>query len=97
MTEVNGNGKTKKYVMETTTKTIGNVTLHRIWNVKKGALGGWIETEKNLSQDGDAWVSGEAQVFGEAQVSGSARLSKAWVYREVAPGVCVLLPPEARP
>ena len=86
MSEVNGKCKNAteslKYAMETTTKTIGSVNLHRIratrsipkWNVKKGDIGGWIETEKNLSQDGDAWVSGDAWVFGNARVSGDAQV-----------------------
>ena len=29
-------------------------------------LGGWIEKESNLSQDGDAWVCGDARVYGNA-------------------------------
>ena len=44
-------------------------------NVNKGDLGGYIEKEKNLNQDGDAWVSGDAWVYGDAQVYGDA-----WVY-----------------
>ena len=45
----------------------------------KGALGGWIETEINLSQDGDAWVSGNARVYGNAWVYGNAQVSgDAW-------------------
>ena len=54
--------------------------------VKKGDIGGWIEHEGNLSQNGDcvvldeAWVSGNAQVFDNAQVSGNARVSgSVWV------------------
>ena len=31
-------------------------------NVKVGDLGGWIEKEANLSQQGNAWVSGNALV-----------------------------------
>ena len=51
-------------------------TLHRIravrdfGDVKAGDLGGWIEKESNLSNDGDAWVSGNAEVSGNARVSG---------------------------
>ena len=41
---------------------------------KKGELGGFIEKEENLSQEGDAWVSGDARVSGDAQVSGNACL-----------------------
>ena len=48
--------------------------------VKTGDIGGFIQVEANLSQDGEAWVSGEAWVFGEAQVFGEAWVSgKAWV------------------
>ena len=67
--------------------------LHRIialkdfGNVKKGDLGGFIEKENNLSQEGNCWVYGEAEVFGNAQVDENARIYEnakvygdAWVY-----------------
>ena len=38
-------------------------------NVKKGELGGWIESENNLSHDGDCWIHGNALVCGNAYVS----------------------------
>ena len=41
-------------------------------NVKAGELGGYVEKEENVSQDGDAWVSGNAGVSGNAWVSGNA-------------------------
>ena len=44
-------------------------------NVKAGDLGGYIEKEKNLSHNGNAWVSDNAWVYGDARVSGNA-----WVY-----------------
>jgi uncharacterized Fe-S cluster protein YjdI len=34
--------------------------------------GGWIESEKNLAQEGDAHVYGNAYVYGNACVSGNA-------------------------
>ena len=37
-------------------------------NVKKGKVGGYIASERNLSHEGDAWVYGNAQVSGNAQV-----------------------------
>ena len=43
-------------------------------NVKKGDEGGYIASEKNLSQEGDAWVSGNARVCGNAQVYGNAHV-----------------------
>lgn len=74
----------KKYELTDETKVEFGVTLHRIralvdierWGIKAGDLGGWIESEANLSQEHDAWVSGEARVFGKARVSGEAQVSK---------------------
>lgn len=49
-------------------------------SVEKGALGGYIEKEENLSVSGNAWVSGNALVSGNARVYGNARVSgNAWV------------------
>lgn len=71
----------KKYILtDETVEHLGH-TLHRIQAVKDfgivsaGTLGGFIESEKNLSHDCDAWVSGDASVFGDAMVSGDARVS----------------------
>ena len=41
-------------------------------NVKAGELGGFVEKEENLSQDGNAWVYGNARVCGDACVCGDA-------------------------
>ena len=41
-------------------------------NVEEGELGGYVEKEENLSNDGNAWVSGDARVYGNAWVSGDA-------------------------
>ena len=44
-------------------------------DVKSGELGGYVEKEENVSQDGDAWVYGNARVYGDALVSSNARVS----------------------
>ena len=55
-------------------------TLHQIrakisfGNIAKGDIGGWIESEKNLSQEGNAWVFDNAEVYGNARVSGNASI-----------------------
>lgn len=82
-----GGSTMKKYEMtDHIQATQGGRTLHRIralidipkYGIKAGDLGGWIETENNLSQEGDcwvgdnAWVSGNAWVANDAQVKGSA-------------------------
>ncbi len=41
-------------------------------NVKAGELGGFVEKEENLSQDGNARVCGNACVCGNARVYGDA-------------------------
>ena len=40
--------------------------------IGKGEVGGYIASEKNLSQYGDAWVYGDARVYGDAWVSDDA-------------------------
>lgn len=44
--------------------------------VKKGERGGWIEEERNLSQDGNAWIYDNARVCGAAQVFDNACVSE---------------------
>ena len=97
----------RKYELTDETKEIDGRILHRIVAtkdfyygdgdrisiVRKGDLGGFIESEENLSHDGGSWVmnnawvfgnarvSGNAQVFGNACVSGNAHVcGNAWVY-----------------
>ena len=43
-------------------------SLRSFSNVKEGELGGYIESEDNLSHDGMCWVYEEAKVFGNAKV-----------------------------
>jgi carbonic anhydrase/acetyltransferase-like protein (isoleucine patch superfamily) len=66
---------------------VAGVTLYRIralkdfGRVKAGDLGGFIESERNLSHDGDCWVGDDARVYQEAVVSGDARVyGRAHVY-----------------
>lgn len=44
-------------------------------DVKVGEIGGFIESEKNLSHEGNCWIYGEARVFGDALVYENARVS----------------------
>ncbi len=49
--------------------------------VTVGTLGGYIETEDNLSHLGCAWVGDNARAFGRATVRGNACVkNRAWVY-----------------
>ena len=40
--------------------------------IEKGEFGGYVASEKNLSQSGNAWVYGNARVYGNAWVYGDA-------------------------
>lgn len=68
----------RKYEFTGETWVCEEIALHRIkavkdfGDVKAGALGGWIEKESNLSQEGDCWVSENAVVSENAQISGNA-------------------------
>ena len=71
----------KKYELTTETLQFAGHILHRIKalkdfrSVKAGELGGWIESEKNLSQNGNAWVYNNAKVFDKARVYDDAAVS----------------------
>ena len=77
----------KKYELMLDTQAQGSCVLHRIralrdfGDVKAGDLGGFVESEANLSHEGDCWISEEARVFENAQVSDNGWISgNAWVY-----------------
>ena len=48
--------------------------LNDFGDVKAGDLGGWIESEENLSQSGNCWVADNAMVYDHAQVRDNAIL-----------------------
>lgn len=73
----------RKYELTDETCRQNGRALHRICalrdiprhGVRKGDLGGWVESERMLSQDGNAWIGGDARVYGDAWIDGDA-----WVY-----------------
>lgn len=71
----------EKYRLTSSTMIYAGHKLHRIraikdfGNVKTGSLGGWIESEANLSHDDDAWVADQAIVYENAIVSDFAVVS----------------------
>ena len=70
----------KKYELTDETIEVYGTALHRIkalkdfGNVKKGEPGGYVESEHNLSQEGDCWVYGNAEVYDNAWVCGNAEV-----------------------
>lgn len=71
--------KTKKYkIRKDLSYTFDGHKLYRVealkdfGDVKKGSIGGFIENEKNLSQEGNCWVYLDAKVYDNAKVFGNA-------------------------
>ena len=70
-----------KYELTDETIEVYGRTLHRIkalknigTDVKKGDLGGFVESERNLSQKGNCWVFNSAMVYDSAMVFGLAEV-----------------------
>lgn len=68
----------KKYKLTNETVIFKGITLYRIEaledfsDVNKGDKGGFVESEKNLSQDGSCWVYDTAKIHGNAVIFGNA-------------------------
>ena len=70
----------KKYKLTDETINIGGRTLYRIEaldefsDLWKGDKGGFVESEKNLSQKGNCWIYDDACVYDGARVDGDASI-----------------------
>jgi len=68
----------KKYEVVKPAVLIEGITLFRIRalrdfsNVKAGTIGGYVASERNLSQDGLCWINEDAMVYDNAVVYGDA-------------------------
>ena len=83
---------TKKYeLVADDCLRVGDRTVYRLralrdfGDVKRGDLGGYVESESALSHSGDSWVQDVAQVYGpNGSVGGNARIKgEAWVLGRV--------------
>lgn len=69
-----------KYELTDETIQINVKTLHRIkalkdfGDVKKGDIGGYVENEWNLSQNGECWIYGKAKAYDNARVNLDAKI-----------------------
>lgn len=68
----------KKYKLTDEIIDFEGCKLHRIEalkdfsNVKKGDRGGFVESEDNLSQDGDCWIHDDARIHSNAKICDNA-------------------------
>lgn len=72
----------KKYELTNEIMCFDGVTLHRIkalknfGDVKAGELGGWVESENNLSQYGNCWIDIEAKAYKNAEIKDDAVITR---------------------
>jgi carbonic anhydrase/acetyltransferase-like protein (isoleucine patch superfamily) len=72
---------TQKYKLTSETIIRWGKTLYRIeallsfGTVSAGHKGGFVESEKNLSQKDKSWIWGDAKIWGDAEISGDAKIS----------------------
>ncbi len=70
----------KKYSLTNDKKNIDRHTVYRIIaekdfnGIKKGTLGGYVESDNNLSHDGKCWIYDNAKVFGDACIHDNAKV-----------------------
>ena len=70
----------KKYELTSISKVVNGCTVYRIkalkdfGDVEKGNIGGYIQSEKNLSQEDDCWIFDNAIVYDNAEVYGDAKI-----------------------
>lgn len=70
-----------KYELTNKTRVVRDVTLRQIRavkpfsNIKKGSLGGFVQSLQNLSQQGNCWISRNAIVMGQARIENFARIT----------------------
>ena len=63
----------KNYKFTGETKVVNGVTLKQI-ECEEYGVGGWIESEQNLAQEGECWVFDDAMVYGNAKVCETAQV-----------------------
>lgn len=85
----------KKFeILENETKEISSRKLYRIRalkdfeshgrKIRKGDLGGWVESEENLSQRGNCWVFDQSEVYGNSRVYEDAIIRNDSIIRDNA-------------
>lgn len=63
-----------KYKFTRDWQVVNGHTVRGIRRISDGLIGGWIESEDNLSQQGDCFVYDEAIVYGGARIEGDAEV-----------------------
>ena len=75
----------KKYEFTGETKQLTDkIVLKRIRRLSDGLIGGWIESEDNLSHKGSCFVYEEARVYNAAKVYGNAKIYRDAIVYEAA-------------
>lgn len=78
-TFINASGKSQTL---TQIRAIHTFTVITGTVVKAGSLGGWIETEDNLSQEGSCWLDESSEAMNQSQIKGNAFLEGSSIFDE---------------
>lgn len=80
----------KKYKLTNETIKLGSRTLYRIealkdfGDIRKGDKGGFVESEDNLSHEGNSWIYNEAKVYDRAKVLNNAIVRDCAIVKDCA-------------
>lgn len=68
-------GQPKVFIINKKEKILYQIVAEKdFFDIKKGTIGGYIESEQNLSQEGNCWVYDNGLVMDNALVQGDARI-----------------------
>jgi hypothetical protein len=85
-------GKVRKFTNGVSVRRIRALIDIPRFDIKAGDIGGVLESESNLSHDGEAWVGWDAIVCGDANVSGNAWVgdnARVWGNAEISDGAYI--------
>src|SRR4051812_43115531 len=63
-----------KYSFTGQTKSIGGVTIHQISRSSDSLVGGYIQSESNLSQQGSCFLFDQGQAYGDSRILDDAQV-----------------------
>jgi carbonic anhydrase/acetyltransferase-like protein (isoleucine patch superfamily) len=85
-------GKVRKFTNGISVRRVRALIDIPRYGIKAGDIGGFLESESNLSHDGESWVGGNAIVCGDVKVCGNAWVgdnARVWGDAEISGNACV--------
>jgi hypothetical protein len=63
-----------KYTFTGLTKSVNGVTIHQISRAADALVGGYVQSESNLSQDGSCFLFDQGQAYGNSRILNDAQV-----------------------